>query len=170
MPHNGYSHNLRDPLKGFRRDYAARRQTAKAAHALGPKDRKKVGGVVFPGSARSRQVQGIVMRRAGAAYERKRRIGRRRHSERPSSWGLREAEARKAGVATGWRSEARPGLVRPSSPNPIRSVNRTREVRLNHPERPGSNTEPRTRLRRGRTTSAREPRRLKLTRDLGRAA
>jgi hypothetical protein len=43
-PHNGYSHNLQSPLKGFRRGYQPRSQTARADRALGPKDRKKPGG------------------------------------------------------------------------------------------------------------------------------
>ena len=52
MPHNGYSHNLQSPLKGFRRGYVDRRQTAKAARGLGPKDRKNAGGEVRDGLAR----------------------------------------------------------------------------------------------------------------------
>ena len=47
------------------REYAVRRQVAKAVRALGPEDRKKAGGVFSPSSARVRLVQGLVMRRAG---------------------------------------------------------------------------------------------------------
>ena len=43
LPYNGYSHNLRSPVKGFRRGYAVRRQTAKAARSLGPQDEKNAG-------------------------------------------------------------------------------------------------------------------------------
>jgi hypothetical protein len=63
MPYNGYAHNLRAPLKGFRGEYVARRQTAKAAHALGPEARKTVDGANAPSSAEDRLVQGFVMRR-----------------------------------------------------------------------------------------------------------
>jgi hypothetical protein len=52
MLYNGLSHNLQSPLKGFRRGYVDRRQTAKAARALGPKDKKKAGGEVRDGLVR----------------------------------------------------------------------------------------------------------------------
>lgn len=110
------------------------------------------------------------MRRAGAANERERMIGSCLQSERPSSTGYREAETRRAEVATGSPLEAWLGLVRPSNPNPIRSVNRTGLSLLPRPDRPGSNTEPRTRTRRGRTASARETENPFSTRDLGRTA
>src|SRR6056297_2552227 len=44
IPHNGSSHNLRGPLKKFRRAYQPRRQMARAAHRPGPEDKKSVGG------------------------------------------------------------------------------------------------------------------------------
>jgi len=59
---NGYDAHLRNPLKGFRQRYTARRQTAQAAHALGPKGRKLAGGVGRgPGTSGFRQVQRLVI-------------------------------------------------------------------------------------------------------------
>lgn len=44
MPSNRYAAHLRNPPKRFRQGYTARRHTAQAAHALGPKGRMLVGG------------------------------------------------------------------------------------------------------------------------------
>jgi hypothetical protein len=44
VPHNGFDAQLRNPLKGFRGWYTLRRQAAQAAHRLGPKGKKNVGG------------------------------------------------------------------------------------------------------------------------------
>ena len=44
IPHNGLASNLRNPLKGFRREYRDRRQTARAARRLDPKGTQSAGG------------------------------------------------------------------------------------------------------------------------------
>jgi hypothetical protein len=44
MPPNGFDAQLRNPLKRFRRRYIFRRHVAQAAHRLGPKGGKSVGG------------------------------------------------------------------------------------------------------------------------------
>ena len=44
MPHNGYADQRRIRLEEVVRIAEGRRQTARAAHRLGPKDKKNVGG------------------------------------------------------------------------------------------------------------------------------
>ena len=44
LPHNGHSHNRRGPLKGFRPDYNARRQTARAAFSPAGEMRRRNPG------------------------------------------------------------------------------------------------------------------------------
>ena len=44
MPYNGYTDQRQIRLEKFLRGYTARRQVARAAHRLGPKDKKNVGG------------------------------------------------------------------------------------------------------------------------------
>ena len=44
MPHNGYADQRQIRLEEVVRIAGVRRQTARAAHSLGPKDKKNVGG------------------------------------------------------------------------------------------------------------------------------
>ena len=89
LPHNGNAHNLRAPLKRFRREYRFRRQTAQAVHALLRKE-EIVDGEVGDGLVRNRQVQALVTQRRTQALPQDRRFRSRRRSKAAPGYAVDE--------------------------------------------------------------------------------